>query len=365
VACLRLREIGGPFWAIGRRAVVPLLLLAALIAYARGGPAAPTLAQGGSAGGLPLPQASLRYVLGEGLPTLGRLQPVPSPLGASGAQAAALGLYGLFGLLPHDPGSLLEDAYAGFGLAPSRRPAGTATRSTLRHWLNGVAAASAAKPSGASGGFVQYGKGPPLVGLYATEGLQAFAGRAPARNAPAPVSAQASRNVLGAVRRLAQDLAAAGVPTVVSLQRNDAEGELGVYLKSAGVARRMLKAEPGLALLLDVERPALPSGPATALVGGQSYATVTLVVGTGRSLPDPNAAENLQLARSIAQYLAASAKGYFLGVARSPNRLNQQISPTMLTLDVGGAAAQPKQAWRSLPGVARGVADFLDGAPSP
>lgn len=364
---MQIRDVGGLARVLVRRSGVPLLLLLGLVLYVRGGSVVPTL--GNSAWSrppvsrsLPLPASSLRYLLGEGLPTLGGMRPPAGPFGVAGDQIAALGLYAVAGVLPHDPASLFQSAFAGFGFT---RRGQSRSAVSLTQWLGRLPQAAAAAPRPLPDGLRIYGRGTPLVGLYATEGLAAFVGHAATSNAPPPTSLDPSQDVLGVVQALAQALAADGVPTIASLQKNDSEGELGVYLKSYAVARSMLKAQPQLAIVLDVERPTYPAMPPTAKAGGGMVASVSLVVGTGENLPQPHAAQNLALARSLGAYLQSSLPNVFAGIVRSPDRLNQQLSPTMLTLDLGGPQATPEEARAALPGIAQAIADFLGGAPAP
>ncbi len=364
---MQLRDVGGLARLLLRRSGVPLLLMLGLLLYARGGPVVPALGGGGwsrppVSRSLPLPAASLRYLLGEGLPTLGGMRPQAGPFGVAGDQIAALGLYAVAGVLPHDPVSLFQSAFAGFGFT---RRGGRRGALSLTQWLGRLPQAAKAAPRPLPDGLRVYGSGAPLVGLYATEGLAAFVGHAASPAAPPPTSLDPSRDVLGLVQALAQDLAADGVPTIASLQKNDSEGELGVYLKSYAVARGILSAQPQLAIVLDVERPTFPAVPPTVKAGGGKVASVTLVVGSGENLPQPHAAQNLALARSLGGYLQSRLPTVFTGIVRSPDRLNQQLSPTMLTLDIGGPQATPAEARAALPGIAQAIADFLGGAPPP
>ena len=351
-----------------RQAGMPLLLLLLLVLYARGGPAVPALGGTGWSGtsesrSLPLPSATLHYLLGAGLPTLGGMRPPAGPFGLGSQEIATLGAYALLGVLPHDPQSLFLSAFAGFGFqGPAQRTAAP----SLSQWLQRLPRSSVRTPPRRLGGDLRiYGRGTPLVGLYATEGLAAYVGRPASSNAPPPTSQDPARDVLGVVAALGQALGADGVPTIASLQANDSEGELGVYLKSYAVARGILKAEPQLAIVLDVERPTFPSLPATVVQSGRRVAGVALVVGTGENLPQPDAAQNLALARSLGSYLQGRLPGVFLGIIRSPDRLNQQLSPTMLTIDIGGPQATPAEVQLAIPGVAQAIADFLGGAPLP
>jgi len=350
-----------------RQLALPLALLGLLVLYVRGGVAVPALG-GASAlrpaprSGLPLSGASLHYLLGAGLPTLGGAHPSAGLFGVGGGALGAIGLYAMAGVVPHDPSSLFGSAFAGFGVTPR---GAAKVGLPLTQWLGRLPKTAATRPQALPGGLRSYGRGTPLVGLYATEGLQAFVGHGARANQPPPTSQNPSQDVLGLIEPLGQQLATDGVPSVGSLQRNDSEGELGVYLKSYAVARGMLKAEPQLALVLDLERPAQPPTPATTLVGGKRLASVALVVGTGADLPQPYAAQNLELARSLGAYLGGRLGSAFVGIVRSPDRLNQQISPTMLTIDIGGPAATPAEAKAVLPGIALAIADFLGGAPAP
>ncbi len=364
---MQLRDLGSLARVLLRQASLPLLVLFALLLYVHGTTAVPTL--GGSlwsrqavSRGLPLPAPTLRYLLGDGLPTLGSLHPASGPLGLDGAQIASLMLYDALGIMPHDPMSIFQSAFAGFGFASRPKQAGP---SSLDNWLGQLPKASAGAPAKLPGNMRAYGHGTPLVGLYATEGLAGYVGHPASANAPPPTSGESSRDVLGVVKALAQDLADDGVPAIASLQRNDSEGELGVYLKSYAVARSILKAQPQIAILLDVERPTFPSVAPTVEVAGKRIASVSLVVGTGSNLPQPHAAQNLALARSLGTYLQKSLPNVFVGVVRSTDRLNQQLSPTMLTLDIGGPQATPQEAAAALPGVAQAIAEFLGGAPAP
>lgn len=359
------------FRRLGRLLVWPLALLALLLLYAHGAPSQSALAPHGDYAPppqtLPLPSETLRYLLGVGIPSLGLQSPVTSPLGATGVRLAAFLDYTALGVAPHAPDTLFSTAFVGFGFSSRGTPTQGAP---LTSWLSQVGSsavppAATAKKTNAPQGTILYGKGQPLVAIYATEGLGAYSGKSLAADAPPPISHNLGENALGLAQALAKALGSAGVPTLFSSKVNDGEGELGAYLNSQATAKALLAAAPGASIVLDVERPAYPPTAAVRTLSGKQVATITLVVGTAQQLPDKNWRENLALAKSLGAFLQKAAPGIFAGIEQSPTRLNQQLSPTLLTLDIGGPNATPQQARRAIAYVVQAIASFLGGSPLP
>ncbi len=353
---------------LGRLLLWPLTLRLGLLLFARGGPASPALAPGNWSRqppqALPLPSQTLRFLLGTGVPSLGLAQPIGAPLGPTGTRVAAFLDYTFIGVAPHDPTTLFAIAFAGFTF--SHRPPSAPGRS-LSQWLQalgGPGAASSPTPR-RQAGQILYGKGQPLVAIYATEGLGAYAGRPVPAQSPPPLSRSRGENALGLAQALAEALGRAGIPTLFANTVNDGEGELGAYLKSAQTVQNLIKAAPSVGLVLDVERPAYPPTSPVRKAGGQKVASIALVVGTAQSLPDKNWRQNLALAKSLGAYLHAAAPNIFAGIAESPDRLNQEYSPTILTLDIGGPQATPQEARRAIPYVVQAIAAFLGGTSQP
>ncbi len=349
---------------LGRLFLWPFLLLAALLLYAGGGAVAPALATPGTWSrqppqAIPLPSSTLRYLLGVGVPSLGLAQPIKAPLGATGARIAAFLDYTFIGIAPHDPTTLFSTAYAGFGFAlraqsPSGQP--------LTSWLQQIGGVQATPPAPqASAGQILYGHGQPLVAIYSTEGLGAYTGKPIPSQAPPPTSAKRGEDALGLAQSLAQALGKAGVPTLFANTVNDGEGELGAYLKSGQTVQRLLQAAPGAGIVLDIERPAYPPTAAVRTAGRTKIAAISLVVGTSASLPDKNWHKNLSLAKSLGGYLQEAAPGIFAGIAQSPDRLNQEYSPTILTLDIGGPQATPQEAHRAIRYVVQAIVAYFGG----
>lgn len=315
--------------------------------------------------GLPISTVSLRYLLGEGLPTIGLAEPSGGPLSASTSlKLVAFLSYTLTGVAPHVPQTVLQSAFSGFGFTRGR--SGAVHSGSLGDWLTQV---DAGQHAGGTPGAapttppndILYGRGMPLIAVYATEGEGEYAGRQPAASAPPPTTANRSRNVLGIAQQLAQALGDAGIPTLFANRVNDGEGELGAYLNSAAIVGQVTRQYPGLELIIDVERPLRPSGPAAVRLAGQRIATMTLLVGTGARLPDDTWRQNLALAKALGAFLARSAPGAFLGIQESPDRLNQELSPAALTLDIGGSAATPKEARAAIPLAVQAIVAYLSG----
>lgn len=358
---LRVLRVG----RLGRLLAWPMTLLVALLSFAGSRAVAPAIAPGGFSHlppqAVPLPPETLRYLLGSGLPALGLAQPVRAPLGASGPRLAAFLDYTFVGIAPHDPETLFSTAFVGFGFSERTT---APTGSSLSAWLRQVGAAQSPAPPQAAGQ-VLYGKGSPLVAVYATEGLGAYTGKKIPAQSPPPTSKDRAKNALGLAQEISKALGDAGVATLFANTVNDGEGELGAYLKSAHTVQALLKAAPSAGLVLDVERPAYPPSAPVRSVHGQKVASITLVVGTGERLPDKNWKQNLAIAKGLGAYLQSVAPGVFAGIAKSPDRLNQEYSPTILTLDIGGPEATPQQAQRAIAYVVKAIAAYLRGGPVP
>ncbi|MDA8347001.1 MAG: stage II sporulation protein P [Thermaerobacter sp.] len=353
---------------LGRQLFWPLALLAVLLLYAGGGAVAPAFATPGNWSrqppqAVPLPSPTLRYLLGTGVPALGLARPIKAPFGATGARIAAFLDYTIVGIAPHDPTTLFSTAFAGFGFSHrTSAPYGRSLTSWLQQIGGASSPASANKPAPNQ---ILYGHGQPLVAIYATEGLGSYTGRQIPAQSPPPTSRRRSENAIGLAQALAQALGKAGVPTLFANTVNDGEGELGAYLKSAQTVKGLLQAAPSVGLVLDVERPAYPPTTPLRTIGKQKVASIALVVGTSARLPDKNWQENLALAKSLGAYLQQAAPGVFAGIAQSPDRLNQEYSPTILTLDIGGPAATPTQAHRAIAYVVQAIDAYLGGSPLP
>ncbi len=107
------------------------------------------------------------------------------------------------------------------------------------------------------------------------------------------------------------------------------------YIKSEATARRILKENPGLCLLVDVHRDAGLSRKEVVKVGGKDVARLLFIVGTGERLPNPAWRENYAFAQKVAHKLEEEYPGLVKGVRLRPGRYNQHLGVRSLLVEVG------------------------------
>lgn len=199
--------------------------------------------------------------------------------------------------------------------------------------------------------------GPAVVGIYetyTTESFRSFTGRGPAYT-------QGSNHSVAAVgRSLAAALEQRGVGAIYSATVNDTDGLIGAYLNSARVARRLLAAAPTLRYLLDIHRGEGSRSQTTS--GGQlALANLNVVVGTNRVLPNPRWPQNYTRAQALVRTLRHLQPRLKVTLRLSKDRLNQELSPGALQIEIGGPDNTLAEENRTAADLAQALASLLGG----
>lgn len=330
-----------------------LITLSTVVGY-RPQPTVPVQSQGNASSGLSLSDGFLRWALGEGMPTLGLVRPVPF---------AGLSVAGMTGWLfevgtpvvPGDALSILSTAMPSIGAGY------TVPASAPGSWPS-VAAISPSHPSPSSPAILRIGASP-VVAVYETNSRDSFwwAVSKDSRNTSlTPVSDKSQDTVAAVGRTFARALGSDGVDAVHSSYVNDAQGMLGAYVRSAETARSLLKSYPTVRFLVDVDRSPAPVG--TVKEGSGRAARVSIVVGTSDLLPSPGWTKNLALAKALAADLEYVAPGILVAVATSPDRLNQEILPGgSLTVEIGGTNSTMSEEKTAARFLAQAFSDLVKG----
>lgn len=179
----------------------------------------------------------------------------------------------------------------------------------------------------------------PKVGIYHTGTTEAYAPAVQASGkAPSRYSRDQAVSVVQVGAVLCETLSQLGLGCVHSRAVNDPDGMLGAYENSAKTAASLLSAYPGIQVLLDLNRLAVPPAADPASPSGadaQRAAAVILVVGTDDLLPDPHWRRNLAFARVLQAAAHRLYPGWSLQVEVSPSQYNQELLPGALLVQVG------------------------------
>lgn len=159
---------------------------------------------------------------------------------------------------------------------------------------------------------------------------------------------------------LVQTLAEHGIRAVQDTTCHDDQKFREAYLRSLETAQRLVKANPGLKVLLDVHRDAPATDPAesramtTTEIKGEKTARLYLIVGSDRlGLPHPNWQRNHAFALQLQQKLETLYPGLSRGIKIDTARFNQHLHPRALLVEIGGdqnTLAEAQRAARLLAG---------------
>jgi len=177
----------------------------------------------------------------------------------------------------------------------------------------------------------------PEVGLYQTFSMQSFASEM-GPNAAALYTLQWKKTIVNVGWHLALDLHQLGIAVVQARVNNMAAGLLASDYTAYQTAQRLLQDFPSVNVLLDVQRGPAASAKNTVMIRGQKMARVSLVVGTGQLLPDPDWQKNEAFAEQLKSALAYTDPGIMAqnGIDIVPYRENQQLLDHDLIVEIGG-----------------------------
>lgn len=327
--------------------------------------------------GLPVPEIWLKDALGLAIPPLGYAQPSVA-MKTTGDIASRLGrflLQGLGDLNPGQPSSLLTEAMPALLAMPNTLPKAkvgqplVALMTPMRPsdlGLHQKNPANARVPNPAPPPPTIYGTHPKVV-LYETFSQQSFfpvlhrAGL-PTAAGHAQSSIQAA-SIVSVAKYLAKALAKEHIGTLLSRAINDPDGEIGAYLNSGRVLRDLIRRAPALRLALDVQRDKADRAQTTWQRAQQpAIAKILIVLGTNDRLPDPNWRTNLALARRLGAAINAVHPGVLRGIYVSVDRLNQELSPKALVVEIGGPDNTMAEEDRAAAILAQAIARLMPSA---
>lgn len=180
-----------------------------------------------------------------------------------------------------------------------------------------------------------------IVHTHATESYMSYyAGYYNADDATR--STELSENMVAVGEVIAQELRAAGVPTIHDATLHDSPAYTGAYGRSAATVQAYLDRYPSIQVVLDIHRDAvvredLTKVKPTVTVNGQKAAQMMLVLGGVDSEEYPNAycKENLQLGMQLYEALEATAAGIMRPLYLVNDHYNQNLRAGSLLVEMG------------------------------
>ncbi|MCL5676654.1 MAG: stage II sporulation protein P [Firmicutes bacterium] len=371
------RLLGSLDWKViaAYGAVLGALAVVLVVPTGGTGPAVPALAQPGGlgpggrgdAGSPPNSQSVswfwapkgtlelLRSSLVAGMPALGWVNEEVAPAGRAAPTPTGPGLWlkRILGVNPFDPRSLLAAEI------PGMKDPGPAERGE-----NGEGSKPAAPPQAEADvtnpAPVVTGKDP-LVAIYHTHAYESYASEVGLRDG-APLSYASSndnaKNIVAVGARMAQDLAAKGVPVVHSEAHHGPQ--VGAYVRSRRTAQEMLKEYPSVQVLLDLHRDSQPRALTTTTVGGKPAAKIMIVVAKGSpSLKQPYYPKNLEFAERVKAEVDRRYPGIMRPIYQEPARYNQDLLPGAILFEMGGPENTREEINRSVDLFSAVLADIL------
>ena len=173
-------------------------------------------------------------------------------------------------------------------------------------------------------------------------------------------------NVMMASYLLKEKLNKLNIPTIVEtsditefMRINNWE-HADSYKASRFYILETLNNNPSLELIIDLHRDALSHDSATVTISGKDYAKVLFVVG----LEHDNYKDNLKLANKINNLIDSKYKGLSRGVLQKEGPTvdgiyNQDISPNMLLLEVGGNESSIEEVMNTIDALAPIIKEYL------
>jgi len=148
-----------------------------------------------------------------------------------------------------------------------------------------------------------------------------------------------------------------GIPVCHEVDIHDWPSHPRAYIESRATVQRALARNPQIEVVLDIHRDA-PEG-LVATVAGQRVAQVALVVGTNTAM-HPGWPTNLAFAQALAARISARYPGMFRRVIERPDsRLNQDLHPRAVLVEIGSYDNHLEEAVRSAELVADVLAEIV------
>lgn len=174
-------------------------------------------------------------------------------------------------------------------------------------------------------------------------------------------------NMISVGQALADTLEAGGISVLHDTTLHDAASYDGAYAAARETVSAYLAQYPSIRLVLDLHRDAadMPSGQlvTSATVSGQPSAQLMLVVGSdGGDYSHPDWQKNLSLALKLHVLLESQNPGLCRHLCLRNSRYNQDLSPGMLLVEVGGAGDTRQEACTAVQALGQAILSLSAGS---
>lgn len=151
-----------------------------------------------------------------------------------------------------------------------------------------------------------------------------------------------SRNVCAAGAAIAAQLKKAGIGVIHDTTVHDNPQYTGAYTRSEATAKKILKENPSIKVVLDIHRDAIIPNDTTrvkptATVNGKKAAQMMIIAGvvSTKSIPHPDWQENFHFALQLQKSLATAYPGLMRPLSLVGSRYNQHLAPGYLLIEMG------------------------------
>jgi len=207
----------------------------------------------------------------------------------------------------------------------------------------------------------------PLVYVYHSHNRESFlpAPRLVARGVTEADNAYDEKeNIELAGTWMVEALQSKGIPSIQTLEDYWVKGSFNeAYNFSRITVQEVLKKHgKSLKLIFDVHRDSLPKEKTTRVINGENYASVYFITGAGNN---PHADKNNAMLKKLSEdYMAKMYPGLSRGVwmknsTQYDTRYNQDLSPNMGLIEIGGPGNTLDEVKRTAEAVANVVAAYL------
>ncbi|MBR4308952.1 MAG: stage II sporulation protein P [Oscillospiraceae bacterium] len=200
----------------------------------------------------------------------------------------------------------------------------------------------------------------PCVLIIHTHGSEAYS------DTPGYRSTDPEKNMVRIGKEMAQQLNAAGIPTIHDTTLHDeTRGYDMAYSQAASAISAYLEQYPQIQMVIDIHRDAVEDSKGTQKamtteIDGRSYAQLLLVMGTDLSgQAHPRWEENLSFAMKLQAQLRMEHPDFMRQTSLRSSRYNEHLTPFSILLEVGSAGNTQEEALRSADYFALQLAQLL------
>ncbi|MGI5840224.1 MAG: stage II sporulation protein P [bacterium] len=158
---------------------------------------------------------------------------------------------------------------------------------------------------------------------------------------------------------MARTLKAMNVGVVHDKTVHDVPGRIGAYQRAESTIAALVRQYQDAAIVIDLHRDALPKETVTVTMNGQTYARISLQVGTDKIYSHPKWRENYEFARQLADEIDKLYPELLRGVPLREDRFNQHYHPQALLLEIGSNESTQQEAERTARLIAGVLAKFI------